>query len=68
MIQAFVGHSSNVSSVAFNPQGDRIASGSWDNSIRIWESLPLSILVEKAKERFKDRLLTPEERHQYYLE
>lgn len=67
-IQTFDGHTSIVSSVAFNPQGDRIASGSWDYSIRIWESPALSVLVEKAKERFKDRPLTPEECRLYYLE
>jgi WD40 repeat protein len=27
-----------VSSVAWSPDGTKLASGSWDNSIRIWET------------------------------
>ncbi|MEL7067461.1 MAG: caspase family protein, partial [Cyanobacteria bacterium J06581_3] len=30
------GHSSSVYSVAFSPQGDRIVSGSTDNTLRLW--------------------------------
>ncbi|MEO1390660.1 MAG: hypothetical protein AAFV85_25290, partial [Cyanobacteria bacterium J06634_6] len=32
----FEGHSSWVLSVAFSPQGDRIVSGSHDNTLRLW--------------------------------
>ncbi len=32
------GHSYWVNSVAFNPDGDTIASGSWDNTIRLWNT------------------------------
>ena len=31
------GHSSSVWSVAFSPDGKTLASGSWDNSIIIWD-------------------------------
>ena len=33
----FEGHTSSVSSLAFNPNGKTLASGSWDNTIRLWD-------------------------------
>jgi eukaryotic-like serine/threonine-protein kinase len=32
------GHTENVNSVAFSPDGKRIASGSSDNSVKVWET------------------------------
>jgi WD40 repeat protein len=32
------GHSDGVLSVAFSPNGEILASGSHDNSIRLWDS------------------------------
>jgi WD40 repeat protein len=31
------GHSHAVMSVAWSPDGKRLASGSWDNTVRVWE-------------------------------
>ncbi|HPS57265.1 MAG TPA: WD40 repeat domain-containing protein [Spirochaetota bacterium] len=32
------GHSNQVSSIAFSPDGRTIASGSWDNIFEFWDS------------------------------
>ncbi len=32
------GHSSSVESVAVSPDGLKIASGSWDDTIKIWNA------------------------------
>jgi WD40 repeat protein len=38
LLQTLEGHSDSVESVAFSPQGDRIVSGSDDNTVRIWDT------------------------------
>ena len=32
------GHKTSVDSMAFSPGGDWIASGSWDNTVWIWDA------------------------------
>ena len=47
------GHTSYVLSVAFNEAGTRLASGSWDDTIRIWDmtkTTPTSIKLEEHTE------------------
>ena len=36
-IQALEGHLREVSSVVFSPNGSRVASGSYDNTVRVWD-------------------------------
>ena len=31
-------HSSEIMSVAFSPDGTKIVSGSWDQTIKVWDS------------------------------
>ena len=31
-------HSNVISSVAFNKDGDKIVSGSWDKTIKVWDA------------------------------
>ena len=37
-IDLFTGHTESVRTVAFSPDGKTIATGSWDGTIRLWDS------------------------------
>jgi WD40 repeat protein len=36
-LRTLSGHSKEVSSVVFRPDGKVLASGSWDNTIQLWD-------------------------------
>ena len=53
---------------SFSPDGKKILSLHWNNTIRVWDFPPLQDLIDQTRERLKDRPLTAEERRMYYLE
>lgn len=67
-LHIYKGHTWGVSSVNIQPDGRTILSSSFDGTVRQWDFPPLQELIDKTRERFKNRQLTPEERRKYYLE
>ena len=64
------GHSKYILSVAWSPDGSKIVSGSWDETIKIWNVDELQIERKKILNTLKDNekeleLLRKEERQKY---
>ena len=41
-LNLFTGHTSHVESVSFSPDGETLATGSWDGTVLLWELTPAS--------------------------
>lgn len=53
--------------VSFSPDGKHLVSSDYKDVI-IWELEPLQELMDRVRERFKNRPLTPAEKKKYYLD
>jgi WD40 repeat protein len=50
------GHSSEVTSVVFSPDGSRVASGSRDNTVRVWDIASVTELLCYDTQRYNNNI------------
>ena len=56
------------SSICFSHSGRQLLSMDYDGRLYIYDFYPLDTLISLARNRFRNRQLTPEERRKYFLE
>ena len=67
-LATLTGHTDDVNSVFFSPDGRQVFAVSVNGAIHIWPFPPLQELLGQTRERFKIRKLTPQEKRLYYLD
>ncbi len=68
LVWTFRGHEGSVLSAAFSPDGARIVTAPGDSAARVWESLPLHQLVDRARAKVEQaQALSPEQECEFYL-
>ena len=68
LLKTLQGHKGILTSAMFSPDRKQIVSTSQDGTVRIWNFPPIQQLIDKTRERFKNRQLTQKERRKYYIE
>lgn len=68
LLQTFTGDNRYFRSVCFSHDEKHVIATNEDEYLYIWNFEPLDCLITKTKERFRDRVLTHEERQMFYLD
>lgn len=67
LLQTFIGHGISIYDATFTSDGKQVVVWDGENIVR-YDFPHLQDLIDQARERFKNRPLTNEERRMYYLE
>jgi WD40 repeat protein len=59
-LQTFVGHTDEVLSANFSPNGKQIVSASWDKSLKLWDLFPTKVCRQLPAKSQSLRLLSHE--------
>ena len=68
IIHELKGSNKMITSISFFPDGHTLITSSSDGCNRLWNFPPLQDLIDKTRKRFSNRLLSSEERREYYLD